>query len=178
MIQAGTVGIIGATIPCFSPIESNQGFTLFWLALSLVSFAAAFFFARRQALKDSEPFWSSPTRRVTNALLPSFLTGLCVGLFVACFGNSLPNISWLLAGLWTTLYGFALHSAGFFMQRGIKVFGWIFVLGGTLTLCGLALQPDLQSTTSAHYAMGAFFGVLHLTYGVYLYFTEKRQKSS
>jgi hypothetical protein len=27
----------------------------------------------------------------------------------------------------------------------------------------------------AHYLMGTFFGVFHLAYGIYLYFTEKRK---
>ena len=48
------------------------------------------------------------------------------------------------------------------------------VLGG----CGLLALgiPDwLPRADYAHGIMGAFFGLLHLAYGVYLYFTEQRK---
>ena len=64
------------------------------------------------------------------------------------------------------------------MPRGMKMFGWAFVLGG----CGLfALGvPDwpLPVYLYAHSIMGCFFGALHLAYGVYLYFTEQRKKAA
>jgi hypothetical protein len=66
------------------------------------------------------------------------------------------------------LYGCALHSAGFFMQRGIKLFGWGFIVAG----CALAITV-LPSMSGANWAMGVFFGGAHAAYGLYLYFTEK-----
>jgi hypothetical protein len=72
------------------------------------------------------------------------------------------------------LYGCAFHAEGFFMPRGMKLFGWAFVLGGC---AGFALgQPEAaKSLNVAHGLMGVFFGLLHLAYGVYLYFTEPRE---
>lgn len=86
--------------------------------------------------------------------------------------------TWLLALVWVLSYGCALHAAGFFMVRGIKLFGWIFVVGGAGILAGSLFQPAWQSSEVAHYIMGGFFGVLHLAYGIYLYFTEKSGKRS
>jgi len=79
--------------------------------------------------------------------------------------------------LWVVLYGCAFHAAGFFMPRGMKIFGWAFVVGG----CGLfaAAVPDWASPLDyAHGIMGLFFGGLHLAYGVYLYFTESSRNET
>ena len=79
--------------------------------------------------------------------------------------------------IWVVLYGCAFHAAGFFMPRGMKIFGWAFVIGG----CGLfaAGVPDWAHPLEyAHGVMGFFFGGLHLAYGVYLYFTERRGNES
>src|SRR5947209_7775515 len=70
------------------------------------------------------------------------------------------------------LYCCAFHAAGFFMPRGMRLFGWAFVLGGC-ALLALGLPDWLGRLYYAHGIMGFFFGVLHLAYGVYLYFTEK-----
>jgi hypothetical protein len=82
---------------------------------------------------------------------------------------------WLPIG-WIILYGCALHAAGFFMRRGIKLFGWLFIAGG----CGLfALGiPDVPRPLYAHGVMGFFFGALHLAYGTYLCFTEKAKNEA
>jgi hypothetical protein len=60
------------------------------------------------------------------------------------------------------------------MPRGMKLFGWVFILGG----CGLfaAGIPDWPGRLACAYGiMGFFFGALHLAYGGYLYFTEQRK---
>ena len=60
------------------------------------------------------------------------------------------------------------------MPRGIKLFGWIFILAG----CGLLGKLICQEGTmdlSPHLLMGGIFGGLHLAYGIYLYLTESRK---
>lgn len=75
------------------------------------------------------------------------------------------------------LYGCALHSAGFFIPRGIKWLGWCFVLCGT----GLFILPFADIAVfgwwdnAGNLAMGSTFGALHLAYGIYLYLTEQRK---
>jgi hypothetical protein len=185
MLLAGGVGTLGAAGGRLLPIEMPQSFVLYWLAIGAGTIAATYVLVRLQALKDSEPFWSPPTRRVTQALLPALVTGLLmtVGLGYAVqsprmdqsasfYASHSAAFVWLPAA-WIALYGCALHAAGFFMPRGMKLFGWVFILGG----CGLFwLRFDQPPRASVgHGLMGAFFGLLHVAYGVYLYFTEKKQ---
>ena len=73
MMVTGSLGVCAAVVSCFVNVETNRAFSLFWIAVSLVAGIAAFLLIRRQAVKDAEPFWSSPTRRVSQAVLPSFL---------------------------------------------------------------------------------------------------------
>ena len=74
-------------------------------------------------------------------------------------------------------YGCALHAAGFFMPRGMKWFGWLFIGMACVALLLLAIvQPEFE--INAHWLMGFFFGVLHLAYGAYLYLTEKGKNAA
>jgi hypothetical protein len=168
MIVSGTCGTAGAILGHF--LEVGPRFSLFWLGVGIVTLAAALFLVRKQALGEHEAFWSPPTRRVTTAVLPGFLVGLMVGLSDALRNGA---AAWIVAPAWITIYGCALHAAAFFMQRGIKLFGWILILAG----CGLLIvtpsMPGLQQAQATNYLMGFFFGVLHLAYGIYLYFTER-----
>jgi hypothetical protein len=101
--------------------------------------------------------------------------GLCLGVLPAFFGPS--EIAVAVALVWILFYGFALHAAGFFMRRGIKVFGWLFIASVCLLIYGAAAGwIDLEN--KAHWLMGLFFGVLHLAYGAYLYLTEKRKNAA
>jgi hypothetical protein len=178
MIFNGVVGLAAAALGWGLKIGSPRAFILFWAGVSVVALAGSFLLVRRQALKESEPFWSPPTRRVTQAFLPPLAAGLMVGTVAwARAGSALGNLSDLsgvvwLPLTWVVLYGCAFHAAGFFMPRGMKIFGWAFVVGG----CGLfaAANPGwLPPLAYAHGIMGFFFGGLHLAYGVYLYFTER-----
>jgi len=176
----GVVGVAAAVAGLGLKIDSPRVFILFWAGVACVALAGSFFLVRRQALKDSEPFWSPPTRRVTQALLPPLAVGFIIGAVlivqVGADDQSLANVLgmlWLPLG-WVVLYGCALQAAGFFMPRGIKLFGWAFILGG----CGffaLGIPDGVSRLQSAHGIMGFFFGVLHLAYGIYLYFTEQRK---
>jgi hypothetical protein len=180
MIFNGAAGATGALIGWGARIDSPRGFIFYWACVCLVALAGSFLLVRRQALKESEPFWSPPTRRVTQAMLPALVAGAIISGVVYVQVDSVPANSGNVMGMlmlpiaWVILYGCAFHAAGFFMPRGMRIFGWGFILGG----CGLfALgMPDwARRPDYAYGAMGFFFGLLHLAYGVYLYFTEKRR---
>jgi hypothetical protein len=183
MIFNGVVGLAAAALGWTLRVESPRVFILFWAGVSLVAIAGSFLLVRRQALKESEPFWSPPTRRVTQALLPLLVAGLMVsGVVLMRAGpaagppDNLAGLVWLPL-IWVVLYGCAFHAAGFFMPRGMRMFGWGFIIGG----CGLfaAGVPAWASPLDyAHAIMGCFFGGLHLAYGVYLYFTEHRRNAT
>jgi hypothetical protein len=64
------------------------------------------------------------------------------------------------------------------MARGIRLLGWIFVACGSALVAVCCLHGEPGHPGSGSLAMGAAFGGLHLAYGVYLYFTEKRGNES
>jgi len=167
MTFAGLLGTAAAWIGWSRDITTPRAFVLFWGAVSIVALTGTFILVRRQAIKAGEPLWSPPTRRVSQALLPCLFLGAVAGVLV-CLQSGVQS----LPAVWVALYGAALHAAGFFMPRGMRLFGWAFVVAGSGLLVVMALMPfDL----SPHAIMGFFFGLLHLAYGVYLYFTEQRR---
>ena len=54
---------------------------------------------------------------------------------------------------------------------------WVGMAGGALILV-IPRCPELQSIAAGHRIMGVFFGVIHLAYGIYLYFTENRKNAA
>ncbi len=176
MIVSGSIGLVAAGIAPLLKIDTSRSFALFWLIVSAIAMAAAFLLVRRQALRDSENFWSLPTKRVTEALLPAFFVGFAAGAY-HIYSNP-PTTVWLLALGWIIVYGCAIHAAGFFMQNRMRLFGWMFILGGCGLLFASGIWPELRTIPTAHWLMGGFFGFLHLACGIYLYFTEKRKNAS
>lgn len=171
MTATGIIGIAAATLTCFVKIETARSFGIFWIAVAAIALAVSFLFVRRQALKSEEPFWSPPTRRVTQAVAPGFFIGFIAGLL--CVTRFDADGVWMLPLIWAFAYGCSIHAAGFFMPRGMKLFGWSLIAIAALLLFGIQFLPDLQTAETAHYLMGIFFGILHLAYGVYLHFSEK-----
>jgi hypothetical protein len=171
---AGMLGIVAAAAGLIFHLNSNGAFGGLWLGTAVIVVAGAFFIVRRQAFKEDEPFWSPPTRRVAQALLPPLFAGMVLGFSFTVVG---VNSRGTLTFLWLFFYGCALHSAGFFMPRGMKAFGWIFIGAATAILSFLGIfRPT--ANFSAHWLMGFFFGVLHLVYGAYLYWTEKGKNAA
>lgn len=173
MLLAGILGLLAAALGLCFRVESPKPFAGLWLGTACVVITSAFLLVRRQALKDREPFWSPPTYRVAQALMPPLLSGLFLGGVLAMMGDAW-GVDFPMTLVWLLFYGCALHAAGFFMARGIKWFGWIFIAGAIgLTLC-VQVKPHLVIPSAANWVMGCGFGGLHLAYGIYLYFTEKQ----
>ncbi|MBN8246198.1 MAG: hypothetical protein J0L84_02000 [Verrucomicrobia bacterium] len=175
-LAAGVLGVLAAVLGWSAGLDSARGFAGFWLAVAAVTLAVCLLIMRRQALQADEPFWSPPARRVAQATLPALSAGLLAGGIVLLGNARDPLAVWWLPGAWMVLYGCASHAAGFFMDRGIKLFGALFIgLGALLLLC-VATRPDaagLPPLRMAHVVMGAAFGGLHLAYGAYLRGTER-----
>jgi hypothetical protein len=167
----GFVGVLAALGGIFFHLNSTRLFIGLWLVTAIVAVAGAFLIARRQALKDHEPFWSPPTRRVAQALLPPLIAGLCLSL-VPFFTDEGYGFTLVVTLMWMLFYGFALHAAGSFMPSGIKLFAWSYIIGGCGLFCVFP-QVLMNIDFNANWLMGFFFGVLHLAYGAYLYLTEK-----
>lgn len=178
MIFCGVVGIVGGGAGWILRVESPRMFVLFWAGVAAFALSGSFLLVRRQALKDSEPFWSPPTRRIAQAMLPALFVGCAAGALLGLPQGSSEIPVWWLPSIWMGLYGCAIHAAGFFMPRGMKVFGWSYILLGGTIFWRFNFLPDVPPMIRAHLLMGAAFGGLHLAYGIYLYFTEKRGNES
>ena len=174
MLVCGISGLAGGVAGWQWQINSNLGFVLVWAITAAFALSCSFFLVRQQALKDSEPVWSSPTRRVAQALTPAFLIGAILGGVATQWGNDTAAKE-ILVLFWCLCFGCGIHAAGFFMPRGIKWFGWLFILAGIgLIACMVAGIDLLRTFRSPHLLMAAIFGGLHLIYGFYLYFTEQK----
>ena len=179
MLFVGTVGIAGGVLGWLIQVQRGgpflaRLFVLYWASVAAIALAGTFILVRRQALRDSEPFWSPPTKRVTQALLPAFVVGAACGAIAAGSNGGEEGILYL-GSFWCWAFGCAIHAAGFFMPRGMKVFGWVFVLIGCGVCVFLTADADAFRTTYLpNFLMAAIFGGLHLACGVYLHFTEKK----
>jgi hypothetical protein len=174
MLYSGLLGIAGGVLGRALHIDSPRGFVGFWSGVGVLALVGSFLLVRRQALKAAEPFWSPPTRRVAQGLLPPLFAGSVAGLLalVCPDWDFLPV--WALPAFWFLLYGCALSAAGFFMHRGIKLLGWLFILCGCALMATRCHPVTAFSLADAHTVMGGVFGGVHLACGIYLYFTEPR----
>jgi hypothetical protein len=176
MFLAGSLGAVATGIGLTLELDSIRAFGALWLVTAVIVVAGALLIARRQALKDHEPFWSPPTRRVSQALL----LPLTAGLLFSCILMALDfgRMRWLFIFQNVLFYGCALHAAGFFMPRGIRLFAWIIILLGTAALLIMPLARIKPDPALDHLLMGFFFGALHLAYGTYLHLTERRRNAA
>lgn len=178
MGMVGVLGSFAAAIGYLLKLNSAPAFTFYWMSISLIALGLAFFLIRRQALHEKEPFWSPPTRRVAQALIPALFAGAVYGAVSAVEISKAPATGFLPVPVWMLFYGCAVHAAGFFMPRGMKLFGWIFILAGGGLLLGMAQTSANLPFRYGHLLMGFFFGGFHCAYGLYLYFSEKKTNIS
>lgn len=175
----GTLGIAAAVAGWKLQLDTASAFAVYWMVVCVVVIAGALYLVRRQALSQAEKFWSPPTRRIAKAVLPGLLAGLVFGVCLAMrFGGASgqDEVAYSLITIWTILYGLALHAAGFFISRGMRLFGWGLVIAGLLSLA-LFLSNALYQI-SPHLLMGILFGLSHLICGIYLYSTEQRKNEA
>jgi hypothetical protein len=192
MTFAGGLGIIAATLGYLFRVEEMSGFIAYWFAVALTGLAGSLLLVRRQAIKTSEPFWSPPTKRVAQAMLPTLTVGFLCGVFAVFLLSTdtsladMPtgefddarDLGWL-AAVWAILYGCGLHAAGFFTSRGLRHFGWLFIAAGNAVFCWMLWNQHDRTPSHvwwhSHVLMGALFGGLQLAYGLYLYATGEEQ---
>lgn len=174
MFLVGTIGLISGIAAIAIDFKTASTFVLWWFLSGAFAIAGTLLIARKQALKDAEPFWSAPTKRVVYSLCPSLFAGVLCGISVILPESAHSLKIQLLPPLWIVFYGIALNSAGFFMQRGMKFFGLLLVIAGSLLMVAIPLLNIGENLKIPNILMAMFFGVIHLAYGVYLHFTEKQ----
>jgi hypothetical protein len=175
MLYVGSVGTLAGAGGIALGIGSLSAFGAWWLAAALAALAGAFVIARRQALEAGEPFWSAPTLRVTQAMAPPLAAGFISSL-VTLLATSPGELRWQFVIPNALFYGCAVHAAGFFMPRGMKLFGWIMIGITAAALLAATWVEPARSSRLDHVFMGTLFGLLHLVYGIYLYVTEPRKR--
>ena len=174
MLICGISGLAGGVAGWQWQFNSNQGFVLVWVVTAAFALGCSTLLIRQQALTESESFWSPPTRRVAQALMPAFSIGVIMAGVFARWGDA-ESTQELLILIWCLCFGSGIHAAGFFIPHGMRWFGWLFVLAGCALIAFLNADVDLLRTLhSPHLLMAAVFGGLHFAYGIYLYFTEKK----
>lgn len=193
MMAVGGLGIAAAVAGSLLRIASAPHFIVYWMSVALAALAISFLLSRREALRTKETFWSPPTKRVAQAMSLPLFVGAVMGIVVlilatrqsgvlatATAGDATPLI-WLPA-TWAIIYGLALHAAGFFASRGLRLLGWLFVFFGISFGCITLFVPRPEHSTIhwaiAHAIMGVFFGGFHLACGIYLQSTREAQKES
>jgi len=177
MIYCGVCGLAGGAVGDLGKFDSDRSFALVWTVTALVALGGSGWLMRRQALKDAEPFWSPPVRRIAQAVAPAFLVGGAIaGMLILEENETGPGAMSPVIGLWCVTFGCGVHAAGFFLPRGLRWFGWLFVLAG-LALLVTGTGDFFPSNLSPQLLMAAIFGGLHLAYGVYLYFTEQKDSA-
>jgi hypothetical protein len=176
MLYVGAVGCAAALGGIALGIDALRWFCALWLGAAVAAVAGAFVIARRQAMQDGEPFWSPPALRITQALVPPLAAGLLFSLGLMAFAPS--DLRWPFVLANALFYGCAVHAAGFFMPRGMKLFGWLIIAcSGVLLFVRPGLVPGVGALVD-HAIMGAVFGLAHLAYGAYLYATERRKTTA
>ena len=82
MIGAGIFVLTGIAAGVFGTargFETARPFAAYWAAIAMVCMVEAFLLIRRQAIREVEPFWTPPTRRIAQAVAPAFFAGLVMG---------------------------------------------------------------------------------------------------
>lgn len=178
MLFAGALGVAAAVAGIVFRIEELHGFCQLWMGVAVFVLMGAILISRRQALRDREPFWSPPARRITAAFVPALTLGTCLGFGMLRLANDEVPQFLMVPALWIALYGCALHSGGHFAAGGLRKFAWLFIIPGCIALPWFIYPRGVVSWQVPHAVMGAWFGVLHLAYGAYLYATERNNKTT
>ncbi len=178
MVVAGVAGLAASGITWSSGIETTRSFAALWMIAAGAVQGVCLLLSRRQALRDHEPFWTLPARRVTAAVLPGFCAGAFAGLACLAPGSEPPPPAFLLVIFWLFCHACALHAAGAFMRRGIRWFAWVIFATALAAGAFYRVSPAASGVAAANLLMGAAFGALHLVFGAYLYLTEPRKNET
>src|SRR5689334_6294664 len=113
MLMLGMLGIVAGVAGYFLYFEGRLRFAVFLLGIGLAGLSGAYLQIRFQAVKEHEPFWSPPTKRVTQALVPALFVGALFGIASAFNPEKLwfvpPQLllgepAWFLPPVWMLLY--------------------------------------------------------------------------
>src|SRR5690606_4400975 len=135
--------------------QSPEGWLFVWMIELVVGGTVAFGLTVRKSRQQGAALWSGSGRKLLIAFVPTMLAGglLTVGFAIHGLVNWLP-------GVWMTLYGAAVMTAGARSVRAIPVMSASFLGLGALTRL-------LPATGNVILALG--FGGLHMAFGIYIW---------
>jgi len=152
-LLAGASAVLAAWVAATR--QSSEAWLLVWMIELVVGGVLAFGLTVHKSRLQGAPLWSGSGRKLLIAFVP---TMLAAGLLTLSFALH-DLVSWL-PGVWMTLYGAAVMTAGAHSVRAIPVMGAAFLLLGSVALL-------LPATGDAVLALG--FGGLHMAFGLYIW---------
>ena len=148
--------------PESNPFQQTQIFSVVQLALIvfLLAISFALFFTHRRAKRKDELLWTPTAKRlVMNMAVPLFTGGILILLFIS------KGFIGFVAPFSLLFYGLALFTISKFTFDEVKILGLIEILLGLISVYKVSLGL-------LFWAIG--FGVVHIIYGIYVYFKYER----
>jgi hypothetical protein len=148
--------------PESNPFQQTQIFSVIQLALLvfLLAISFALFFTHRRAKRKDELLWTPTAKRlVMNMAVPLFTGGILILLFIS------KGFIGFVAPFSLLFYGLALFTISKFTFDEVKILGLIEILLGLISVYKVSLGL-------LFWAIG--FGVVHIIYGIYVYFKYER----
>jgi len=145
-----------------NPFQQKKIFSVVQLALLvfLLAISFAMFFTHRRAKRKDELLWTPTAKRlVMNMALPLFTGGILILLFIS------KGFIGFVAPFSLLFYGLALFTISKFTFDEVKILGLIEILLGLISVYEVSLGL-------LFWAIG--FGVIHIIYGIYVYFKYER----
>ena len=143
---------------------SHQQIEQFLVTVALIVLAAALlsgtYFTVRKARRQGQTVWNGSSRRLLWAMAVPLATG---GIF--CLALLHYNLLWLAFPATLIFYGLALLNGGKYTLRDVESLGYCEIGLGLLSL----FWPGYNLLT---WAIG--FGVLHIVYGLAMYYKYER----
>lgn len=180
-VSAGLIALAGAAVvygrlrtDWFSALNYNrldlydlsdhQHITRFLVTVALVVLVAALlagtYFTVRKARRQNQPVWNATSRRLVWAMTVPLATG---GVF--CIAMLYYNLIWLAFPATLIFYGLALLNGSKYTLRDVESLGYCEIGLGLLSL----FWPGYNLLT---WALG--FGLLHIVYGLAMYYKYER----
>lgn len=153
-------GDYGFGIDADAEIEANLIKIAFFVLI--IALAGGFIFTYRQSKKKSIPFWGKTAKNMVVNLAIPLVVG---GLFIIALLFNFPSAIGLIASSCLIFYGLALINASKYTYTDIRFLGICEVILGLIAMfyIGYGLY---------FWAIG--FGVLHIFYGLIMYFKYER----
>jgi hypothetical protein len=145
-----------------NPFQQKQIFSVVQLALLvfLLAISFALFFTHRRAKRKDELLWTPTAKRlVINMAVPLFTGGILILFFIS------KGFIGFVAPFSLLFYGLALFTISKFTFDEVKILGLIEILLGLISVYKVSLGL-------LFWAIG--FGVIHIIYGIYVYFKYER----